>query len=314
MTTLVEATTDLAIPQQQEATPEAFFRTWRKGTGRSLASAGDLVRSDTKGEESFHVALPFQRISVVDVRMRTASVTNVSCPESLPHVAQAVLSTIEYLGLDSLDVHVRHRTDVPSLSDLGGVSADVTATVRAVALAAGRELTSQEVVSLTAPLSLSSALGAPGIVPVSTSGKILSTNAWWPQYALVVLHPAEPATAPSGALPAGDVPLDDVQAALSSQDSLRVAELASRSFDSRLDMSTHPLLQGDSMTLLALLGTNGLSPDGVALSSDASAVSFLYSMHDPKARLRASQAMLLVHQPMFKHVRAVASTTTRCPA
>lgn len=311
------------VPAQQPAPP----RLWRKGTGRAVGSAGEVLCGATSGLGDVVMALPIQLLSVVDLRFRSALTTTVHDVQHRPCLSAAIEEAMVSFGLPPADVYVKYRSDGRDGVGQASSGADVLAAVRAVAAAADVEPTVSEIASTVARVESEvcgrfSGLGRSGLALSNrVTGATLNELPWWPQFAVLTVVPARDRVPVAGRAteetlsalqvvsPRRDSILADVLAAAEGRDVERFAAASTASAELRDSIAPHAGYRLAKEALEYLEGPT--APLGIVVSHTGDAAALLYSSSS-EGRNAASRGAHLLGPAFRDQARLGVSVTPRC--
>ena len=136
---------------------------------------------------------PINKSATVIARLRRAeSPSVVGLSEHHRKLGLAIDYAIELLDLGTIEVVVRHWSDLDIAKGMGSSTADVLAGIRAIADAAGEELDIVTQGELAARVESSDGSMYPGIAAVNhKTCKLVKTWDWYPEFVVVMLVPED---------------------------------------------------------------------------------------------------------------------------
>lgn len=161
-----------------------------RGTGRAAGTCGELVQGVLQDGTAFQVSLPIDRWAEVEVEITpgvTATVEGAN-PASLWKMRRAAEEAIAALGLAPSRVKIIRRNALPVGEGFGSSTADVIATWRAIANAAGRELSAEELTVHAGRIEPTDGSAFERVVAVSRSGHLLREWDWSPSFTVLAVR------------------------------------------------------------------------------------------------------------------------------
>jgi len=129
-----------------------------KVTVKAPGSCGELAQGTIDGE-NFLITCPINVYSKV-----TVNAVQDSSQQLGPKVISAMRKTLAYLNLREQDVQLGIRSQLPLGKGMASSSADISATCQSIALAAGRELTPDEIADIALSIEPTDGIFYPGIM------------------------------------------------------------------------------------------------------------------------------------------------------
>ncbi|MGM0471783.1 MAG: GHMP kinase [Bacillota bacterium] len=117
-----------------------------KATVRAPGTCGELVQGVNQLGD-FQITCPIAQYSEVTVEL-TSEIKEHLYQPSLSKTAEIVSKTLDYLELNNLRAIIQVKSQLPRAKGLGSSTADLTAAAQATALAAGEELSADEIADL----------------------------------------------------------------------------------------------------------------------------------------------------------------------
>lgn len=166
---------------------------WRAATKTAAGTCGELVQGFTSQSVPFHVTCPIAKTATVTVTARPApEFTITQLASGLSKIAQALRRTAAILELEPLEIRVEHWSDLEVGKGMGSSTADITAAARALAAAADRDLSPDQLAKIATSIESSDGSMYPGLVAFNQkTGDVLEQFAWWPQFAVVMITPPQ---------------------------------------------------------------------------------------------------------------------------
>ncbi|MDQ8043639.1 MAG: hypothetical protein AAGC46_01300 [Solirubrobacteraceae bacterium] len=238
----------------------------RAAIASAAGTCGELAQGVLPGGQRFHVTCPIDRGSRVSVRTAPASRTTIAgLSPAMWKARRALALAVELLELSPQRIVVEHASDLPAARGLASSTADVVATVRALAAAHDVELDALTLARLAASIEPTDGVMFDGLAVVDQlTGARLRRWAWWPQFHIAMFVPREQRetgrsgapTDPRHATEYADL-LDCLDRAVGARDAEAFAAQATRS--SLLnDVATPNRLLAELLPALDLVGGAGL--------------------------------------------------------
>jgi L-threonine kinase len=163
----------------------------REGRGMAPGTCGEFIQGVLPDQTRFHVTCPINMSSTVVVKLRPAEeLTVVGLRDYQSKLALAVEYAVETLDLGAQEVSVWPWSDIDVGKGMGSSTADVLAGIRAVADAAGEQLSESEEGVLAARVESSDGSMYPGIAAVNhKTCEMVKAWDWYPEFAIVMLVP-----------------------------------------------------------------------------------------------------------------------------
>lgn len=127
-------------------------------------TCGELVQGVTSAGEHVNVACPIAVYATVEARLSPAAVTQVTgVGAERAKMVLAARRTLTFLQAPPHEVHLTHASDLEVGKGLGSSTADITATVRAVAAGLARSVDPQQIAAIATSVEASDGTMFPGI-------------------------------------------------------------------------------------------------------------------------------------------------------
>jgi len=135
-----------------------------QGQGRVAVpgACGELVQGTLDGEQPFLISCPIDRFSVAEVEL-TSERRGWSCPPDTPKSVTALQAMLARLGHTEMGGQLRIRSDLPRAKGMASSTADIAATVYALAEALGEGVEPWEVARIALSVEPSDSLMFPGL-------------------------------------------------------------------------------------------------------------------------------------------------------
>jgi L-threonine kinase len=240
---------------------------WRAATGSAAGTCGELLQGFTSAGQPFHVTCPISKSATVTATVRAAPEFSITQIEPrLSKLAQALRRTTGFLELEPLEVRVEHWSDLDVGKGMGSSTADIVAGARAIAAAADRTLSPQQLAQIATSVESSDGSMYPGIVAFDQkSGDVLEEFEWWPQFIILMVTPPQEFNTESanfsGKEKLGsqfDDLLQDLRTAVARRDTLAFAKTATTSarINQRFVPNPYHALLQDRIADFGALGVN----------------------------------------------------------
>jgi len=166
---------------------------WTVGTESAAGTCGELVQGFTSMGEPFHVTCPIAKTSTVTVTVRASPELMITqIDPGLSKLAQSLRLTSQLLELEPLEIRVEHWSDLEVGKGMGSSTADIVAGARALATAAGRKLSSEQLAKIATSIESSDGSMYPGIVAFNQkTAHVVAEYPWWPQFVIVMVTPPQ---------------------------------------------------------------------------------------------------------------------------
>lgn len=125
-------------------------------------ACGELVQGTLDGEQPFLISCPIDRFSVAEVELASEG-GDWSCPPDTPKSVAALRAALAHLGRPEVGGRLRIRSDLPRAKGMASSTADIAATVYALAEALEREIAPREVARIAVGVEPSDSLMFPGL-------------------------------------------------------------------------------------------------------------------------------------------------------
>jgi L-threonine kinase len=171
----------------------------REGRGTAPGTCGEFVQGILADGTPFHVTCPINKSATVVAKLTPAEKPLVlGLSEHHRKLGLAIDHTIELLGLGTVEVVVRHWSDLDIAKGMGSSTADVLSGIRAIAAAAGEELDIVTQGELAARVESSDGSMYPGIAAVNhKTCELVKAWDWYPEFVIVMLVPEDIVNTPS---------------------------------------------------------------------------------------------------------------------
>ncbi len=171
--------------------PSVSTTAWRNASASAPGTCGELVQGVTGDGRHFHVTCPIRKSSTVTARIRAGSVTTVEGARGRSKMDAAAMRTLEVLDLGPHEIVLDHWSDLDVGKGMGSSTADIAATVMAVASAAETQVTPEQIAEIATSIESSDGLMFPGINAVEQkTGRLVAAYEWFPQFAIAMVVPA----------------------------------------------------------------------------------------------------------------------------
>lgn len=162
----------------------------RHGHGSGVGCCGELVQGTLPDGCEFQITLPIDRASHAAVELAPAAFTTVEVsPTGRTKAARALALAVSALGSEPYAARLSLADSLPVGAGLGSSTADIVATVRAVAGSFDSSLSPDRIGELAGAVEPSDGTMFPGIAVVDRRGRLLEALPWWPSFHVVVLVP-----------------------------------------------------------------------------------------------------------------------------
>jgi L-threonine kinase len=181
--------------QIEPATPAPDPRraTKLRGSGVGPGTCGEFAQGILPGGTPFHITCPVNKSATVLVEIRPAkelSVVGLSAHHR--KLGLAIENAVRDFDLGSVEVSIRHWSDIDVGKGMGSSTADVLAGIRAMADAAGQDFDPVAEGRMAAKIESSDGSMYPGIAAVNhRTCELVRSWDWYPQFAIVMLVPDE---------------------------------------------------------------------------------------------------------------------------
>jgi L-threonine kinase len=154
----------VAVAGQGGVLSSALRKVERLSKGRVAVpgACGELVQGTLDGEQPFLISCPIDRFSVAEVEL-TPEREDWSCPPDTPKSIASLRATLARLGRAEMGGRLRIRSDLPRAKGMASSTADIAATVYALAKALGEEVEPWEVARIALGVEPSDSLMFPGL-------------------------------------------------------------------------------------------------------------------------------------------------------
>ena len=133
-----------------------------KGRVAVPGACGELVQGTLDGEQPFLITCPIDRFSVAEVEL-TSEGRGWSCPPDTPKSVAALRAALAHLGRPEMGGQLRICSDLPRAKGMASSTADIAATVYALAEALGERVEPCEVARIAISVEPSDSLMFPGL-------------------------------------------------------------------------------------------------------------------------------------------------------
>jgi L-threonine kinase len=189
----MEAADSAAKPSRKNAPvrPASSLRPSQEGRGTAPGTCGEFVQGVLSSGKPFHVTCPINKSATVVASLRSAKAFDVlGLGGHHRKLELAIQRTAELLDLGTVEVTVRHWSDLDIGKGMGSSTADVLAGVRAIANAADESLTPEVQGRLAAMVESSDGSMYPGIAAVNhKTCQLIQAWDWYPEFVIVMLVP-----------------------------------------------------------------------------------------------------------------------------
>ena len=136
---------------------------------------------------------PIAKTATVTVTARPApEFTITQIDPGLSKLAQALRRTSAVLALEPLEIRVEHWSDLDIGKGMGSSTADIVAAARALAAIAGQDLSPAQLAGIATSIESSDGSMYPGLIAFNQkTGEVVETFAWWPQFVILMITPAQ---------------------------------------------------------------------------------------------------------------------------
>ena len=167
------------------------LRPAKEGRGNAPGTCGEFVQGILSSGEPFHVTCPINKSATVVASLRPArSFSILGLGDHHRKLELAIQCTAEQLDLGTVQVTVRHWSDLDIGKGMGSSTADVLAGVRAIANAADESLAPEAEGRLAAMVESSDGSMYPGIAAVNhKTCELIKSWDWYPEFVIVMLVP-----------------------------------------------------------------------------------------------------------------------------
>jgi L-threonine kinase len=208
------------------------------GHGVAPGTCGELVQGVTSAGEHVNVACPIAVYATVEARVSPAAATRVTgAGAERAKMVLAARRTLASLQARPHTVHLRHGSDLEVGKGLGSSTADITATVRAVADGLGRPVAPEQIAAIATSIEASDGTMFPGGDAMDRdTGRIVRRFVWAPTFVVAMVVP--PTTIDTGSVDVSgkaglaseyDAMLDRLEVAARARDARSFAVEATRS-------------------------------------------------------------------------------------
>lgn len=259
---------------------------------------------------------PIDLFAHAGVSMRPAPAASVSGADDLPKLRRAALAALDVLRVGAWEIRVEHLSELDTGKGMGSSTADITAVVRAVAAAAGRDVSASEIAGIAASIESSDGSMFPGIVAAEQStGRTLAIYDWYPQFDIVMLVPAQTldtASVPRGGREVHAALFDDILTSLSVASKERDGAAFARAASLSAELN-QPVVRNVYYDLLSGVSSR-LGAAGVVVAHTGTVAGLLFLSEGagvPGAAVRAASELRGV---LPSSVRLELARTPACPA
>lgn len=208
------------------------------GRGVAPGTCGELVQGVTSAGEHVNVACPIAVYATVEARVAPAEVTRVTgVGAERTKMVLAARRTLSCLQAPPHQIHLDHASELQVGKGLGSSTADITATVRAVAAGLGRPVDPGQIAAIATSIEASDGTMFPGVDAMARdTGRIVRRFGWAPRFVITMVVP--PTTLDTGSVEVSgkvglaaeyDAMLDRLELAAEARDARAFAVEATRS-------------------------------------------------------------------------------------
>lgn len=296
--------------------PSEGPRPVREGRGTAPGTCGEFAQGILSDGTPFHVTCPINKSSTVVASLRDSQDLAIfGLGEHHSKLELAIRHTAELLDLGTVEVTIRHWSDLDIGKGMGSSTADVLAGVRAVAEAVGESLSPEVEGRVAAMVESSDGSMYPGIAAVNhKTCELVEAWDWYPEFVIVMLVPnnsVDTASIPFHGQERMAEEYDDLLGKMNSAvQSRSIADFAEQSTRSAV-MNDQFLLNPYSRNLRSRLAEFGAL--GLNVGHTGTVCGLLFA-NDDSGREAASEASLEMSRqfPDLKDVKVV--TTPYCEA
>jgi len=170
------------------------------GRGVAPGTCGELVQGVTSAGEHVNVACPIAVYATVEARVAPAEVTRVTgVGAERTKMVLAARRTLSCLQAPPHAIHLDHASELPVGKGLGSSTADIVATVRAVAAGLGRSVGPDQIAAVATSIEASDGTMFPGVDAMARdTGRIVRRFGWAPRFVITMVVP--PTTLDTGSV------------------------------------------------------------------------------------------------------------------
>jgi len=287
-----------------------------EGRGTAPGTCGEFAQGILVDGTPFHVTCPINKSATVVAKLGPADKSSIiGLSEHHRKLGLAIDYTLELLDLGTVEVVVRHWSDLDIAKGMGSSTADVLSGIRAIAAAAGEELDIVTQGKLAAKVESSDGSMYPGIAAVNhKTCELIDVWDWYPEFVIVMLVPNDIVNTPSISFAGQQALASEYQNLLENMNQAiadrSIVDFARESTRSAI-MNNQFLLNPYSRILSDRLEDFGAL--GVNVGHTGTVCGLLFANTD-KGRVKASDAYLEMRRlfPDLKDVKVV--TTPYCGA
>ena len=288
---------------------------WRSASASAPGTCGELVQGITGDGRQFHVTCPIRKSATINLRMRPSETPTVTGSREHRKVELAALLTLEHLDLGPHEIVTEHWSDLDVGKGMGSSTADITATVRAIAKATEKEITPEQVAAIATAIESSDGSMFPGINAVEQkSGRLLQRYEWFPQFAITMVIPPLTFNTESADFTGKethgavfDVMLQELAAAAEVREGGAFAEAATRSAELNQRYLVNPYF------MLLQPKMRNYRADGLVIGHTGTVAGLLFVLDDDAAMEAAVAASIDLQAVLPRDVRVEVSLTPASP-
>jgi L-threonine kinase len=182
-----------SLAGEDEERPPSHLASAKEGQGLAPGTCGEFAQGILPDGTPFHVTCPINKSATVVAQIRSArKLSVVGLHQHHRKLGLAIEHTVNHLNLGSVEVTIRHWSDLDIGKGMGSSTADVLAGIRAVANAVGEALDPAAEGAIAAMVESSDGSMYPGIAAVNhRTCELIKAWDWYPEFAIVMLVPRD---------------------------------------------------------------------------------------------------------------------------